>query len=309
MLKGKLITVFGGSGALGHALIKRLAAAGARIRVAERNPEHALSLKIFGEVGQIVPVQIFLDDPQGIEAACRGAECVINLVGRLFEKGRSTFDLVHVTGPQTVARTCAKLGVKRLIHVSAIGADGAAASRYLATKGLGEQKVTAAFPGATLLRPSVMIGPNDRFLNRFGALAALSPVLVVFAGGRTKMQPIYVGDVADAIVKILDMPKTAGHVFELGGPEVYTFKELLILMLSVIQRKRLILSLPAFVGKLMGWFFQMMPEPLITSDQIKMLDVDTIVHKGVKTFQDLGIKPQLIEAILPTYLSPYRPRF
>ena len=312
-MKNKIITVFGGNGFVGRSLIQRLAKQGARIRVAVRNPDKAGRLRVLGEVGQITPIPFSFKDPISIYNAIVSADFVVNLCGRLFEKGQSTFDLVHTQGPALIAKACADNKVKALVHLSALGANPNAESLYARTKGEGEIAVHSAFPQAVILRPSVMFGPDDRFFNRFADLATVAPVLVVFEGGKTKLQPVFVGDVAQAIVNCLDdshAPGTlAGQCFDLGGPEVYNFKELLQIMLTTINRKRPIISLPAAFGHMLGLVAQYMPEPLITPDQIKLLKQDNVVDPMALSFKELGIQPRAMDTVLPDYLSSYRPGF
>jgi Predicted nucleoside-diphosphate-sugar epimerases len=310
-MKHKIITVFGGNGFLGRSLIQRLAKQGARVRVAVRNPEKAIRLRVLGEVGQITPFLISLADPRSIHQAITSADLVVNLCGRLFEKGASTFDLVHHQGPALIAKACADHKVKAFVHVSALGANPNAASLYAKSKGDGEIAIRKAFPQAMILRPSVLFGPDDRFFNRFAELATVAPFLVVFDGGKTKLQPVFVGDMAQAIVQCLkNAPNSsAGQCFELGGPKIYSFKELLQLTLMIINRKRPIISVPAALGHLLGLVAQYMPEPLITPDQIKLLQQDNVVNPTAHAFKELGIQPHPLEEVLPDYLNGYRPRF
>lgn len=314
-MRNKIITVFGGNGFLGRSLIQRLARQGARIRVAVRHPEKAIRLQVLGEVGQVVPFALSLSNKQSIYRALEQADYAVNLCGRLYEKGRNTFNLVHHEAPKMMAQACKEQGVQAFVHVSAIGADVKAESQYARSKGAGEQAVLKAFPDATIIRPSVIFGPDDKFFNRFARLAMISPALVVFDGGRTKMQPIFVGDVAQAIVSCLSKEdakstkKIQGHCFELGGPEVYSFKGLLEIILKMIDRKRPIISLPYPMGRFIGLIAQYMPDPLITPDQILLLKKDNVVSSTAKTIQDLGVTPIEIAGIVPEYLKCYRPGF
>ena len=324
----RVVTVFGGSGFLGRHLVRRLAADGAIVRVAVRDTEAAQFLKTSGDAGQIVPVAIDITDPSLTAAAAAGADAAVNLVGILSEWGRRTFERVHAEGAANVARAAAAAGVKRLVHVSAIGAAADSPSAYARTKAAGEAAVVEAFPGATIVRPSVVFGPEDKFFNLFAGLARLSPVLPVFGcpfppkvslfsggaaltvdlfgDGGTKFQPVYVGDVAEGIMKILADPQTRGQVFELGGPTVYSFKELMELMLAEIGRKRLLLPVPFAIARMEAWFLEKLPKPLLTRDQVRLLERDNVVSGKARTFHDLGIEPAAAETILPAYLRRFR---
>lgn len=323
-----VVTVFGGSGFLGRHLVRRLARTGAIVRVAVRDPEGASFLKPMGDVAQIVPIGADLDDPALVAAAVSGAETVINLVGILDESGRATFQRVHVDGAATIARAAAAAGARRLVHVSALGADAHSASAYARTKAAGEEAVRAAFPAASILRPSVVFGPEDNFFNLFAGIMRISPVLPVFGcpmpprialfsdgaflrvdwfgSGGTRFQPVYVGDVADAIMRLLAAQAPVGRTYELGGSRVYSFKELMELLLAVSRRKRLLVPVPFSLAIIAGWFLQLLPAPLLTVDQVRQLRRDNVVAAGALTLDDLGIEPTAAEAILPTYLSRYR---
>jgi NADH dehydrogenase len=300
----KVATVFGGSGFIGRHLVKRLAADGWIVRVAVRDPEAALFLKVAGEAGQIVPIAADITLPQTVATAVEDAEWVVNLVGILYERGKATFQRVHVEGAANVAKAAAASGVKRLVQMSAIGADPQSAAAYARTKAAGEAAARAAFPGTTVVRPSIVFGPEDDFFNRFAAMARFSPALPVFP---TRFQPVYVGDVAEAIVRCLADVATAGKTYELGGPRVYSFKELMELMLKEICRPRALLPLPLSVASLQAMVLQFLPVPPITPDQVKLLKVDNVVSPGALTLADLGITPTAIELILPSYLDRFRP--
>ncbi len=300
------ITVFGGSGFIGRHVVTRLAAQGWVIRVAVRDPVGAAFLKPMGNVGQIVPMRADLTDPAAIEAAVSGVQAVVNLVGILYERGRQRFGPVHGAAPARLAEIAAKAGVERFVHVSAIGADPRSASAYARSKAAGESGVRAAFPAATILRPSIVFGPEDSFFNRFGMMAKLLPALPLIGGGRTRFQPVYVGDVAAAVVRALDDPACRGATFELGGPQIYTFKELMQLLLATIGRKRLLVSLPFGLAQLQAAFLEWLPVPPLTRDQVRMLKYDNVVSPGAKGLGDLGITATPVEAILPSYLDVYR---
>ncbi len=301
-----LITVFGGSGFLGRHLVSRLAKQGWIIRIAVRRPSAANFLKPLGDVGQITPVRAPIQDALAVRDAVQGARAVVNLVGILYEKGGRDFATIHTRGAHGIATAAAETGVRRLVHVSAIGADLHGEAEYARSKGAGEAAVKTAFPAATILRPSVVFGPEDDFFNRFAAMARLSPALPLIGGGETKFQPVYVGDVADAIAKCLVDPATAGQTYELGGPRVYTFKALMELVLAQIGRERLLLPLPFALAEFEARFLELLPVPPLTRDQVKLLRRDNVVSPGALTLTDLGIQPTAAESILPMYMARYR---
>ncbi len=303
----RVVTVFGGSGFIGRHLVGRLAKQGWIVRVAVRRPSRAGFLKPMGEVGQITPLRAPVRDPIAVEAALEGADAAINLVGILYERGKQTFAGVHAQGAQTVADAAAAAGVERLVQVSAIGADLHAAADYARSKGAGEAAVKTAFPSATILRPSIVFGPEDDFFNRFAAMARLSPALPLIGGGSTRFEPVYVGDVAQAIATCVADPACAGKTYELGGPRIYTFKELLQLLLSEIRRRRFLVPLPFALAEVQARFLELLPVPPLTRDQLRMLRSDNVVSEGALTLADLGIAPTAAEVILPTYLDRYRP--
>ena len=299
------VTVFGGSGFLGRYIVQRLAHRGVRVRVATREPESARFLQPLGVVGQVMPVQANLRHEGSVRRAVAGADAVVNCVGVLFERGRQGFGALHVNGARRVALAAAEAGVSRLLHVSALGADPESPSAYSRSKAAGETAVRDAFPGAAILRPSVVFGPEDDFFNRFGALARILPALPLIGGGGTRFQPVYVGDVADAAAKLLADPSASG-VWELGGPRVYTFKELMQLVLHETGRRRLLLPLPFGLAKLQAMFLQFLPNPPLTPDQVELLRRDNVVSDGARTLADLGLAATPAEAIVPTYLARYR---
>jgi NADH dehydrogenase len=303
----RVVTVFGGSGFIGRHLIGRLARQGWIVRVAVRRPSRADFLKPMGDVGQITPIRAPIQDQIAVESAVAGADAVINLVGILYERRHQTFAAVHDRGAQTVAAASAAAGVGRLVQVSALGADPHSTADYARSKGAGETAVRAACPDAVILRPSVVFGPEDGFFNRFAELARISPVLPLIGGGKTRFQTVYVGDVADAIAKTVSDPACAGRTYELGGPHVYTFKELMELLLRQIHRRRLLVPWPFAMAELQAIFFELLPVPPLTRDQVRMLRHDNVVAEGALTLADLGIAPTAAEVILPTYLDRYRP--
>ncbi len=302
----KIITLFGGSGFLGRYLVRHLARQGHVLRIAVRHPEQAAFLKPLGDVGQITPIPASVLHEESVRQAVRGSDAVVNFVGILYERGRMTFQAVHVEGARRVAAAAAEAGASALVHVSAIGADAGAPARYAKSKAAGETAVFSAFPKATVIRPSIVIGPEDDFFNRFAAMARLSPVLPLIGGGKTRFQPVYVGDVAAAIAKVLLTPGHGGKLYELGGPQVYSFRELMELLLAEIARKRILANLPVGVARFKARFLELLPEPPLTRDQIMMLQKDNVVASEAQGFKALGIEPQAIEAILPTYLDQYR---
>lgn len=306
-MKGKLVTVFGGSGFIGRHLVQRLAASGARVRVAVRHPRDAHFLQPMGDVGQIAAVPASVTRKKTIPAAMAGADAVVNLVGILYQSGwRRSFRAVHYQGAGNVAHAAREAGVERLVHMSALGADPKSRAKYARTKAAGEEAVRKAFPEASIVRPSVVFGPQDGFFNLFASMARFSPFLPLIGGGHTKFQPVYVGDVADAIMKCLADPGTDGQTYELGGPTVYSFREILELIMRETGRERILLPLPFWLASLEATFLQLLPNPLLTRDQVKLLKHDNVVSGDLPTLADLGIEATAAETIIPTYLDRYR---
>jgi uncharacterized protein YbjT (DUF2867 family) len=305
-----LVTVFGGSGFLGRHVVRALARRGYRVRVAVRNPNLAGHLQPLGNVGQIQAVQANLRVRWSIDRAVQCADHVINLVGILFESGRQSFDAVQDFGARAVAEAARAEGAK-LTHVSAIGADVESTAGYARTKARGEQAVLETMPDAVIFRPSIMFGPEDGFFNRFAAMARLSPALPLIGGGHTKFQPVYVADVAEAIARSVEGKVEGGRIYELGGPETMSFKQCMEKMLEVIERKRMLVSVPWGLARLQGSLLGLLPNPLLTRDQVEMLRTDNVVSQTAeqegRTFAAPGIKPQAMDAILPSYLWQYRP--
>jgi NADH dehydrogenase len=312
-MAARTVTIFGGSGFIGRYVVRQLAREGWVIRVAVRAPKDAQFLKPLGTVGQIVPMATRLQDENSVAHAVEGADAVINLVGILYESGKQTFDAVHYEGAKRIAEAAKAAGAKQMVHISAIGASTKARSDYARSKGAGEEAVRKAFKSAVILRPSIVFGPEDDFFNRFAAMARISPVLPLIGGGETKFQPVYVPDVADAVSAVLREPEAAGQTYELGGPKVYSFKELMRLLLDAIGRRRLLLPLPFPLARLQAGVFELatllpLPvAPLLTRDQVTLLESDNVVGKKAKTLADLGIEPHSVEVIIPTYLDRYRP--
>lgn len=312
-----LVTIFGGSGFLGRHLVRALAKQQYRIRVAVRRPDLAGHLQPLGRVGQIHAVQANVRHRPSVAAAVRGSDVVVNLVGILFEAGRQRFDAVQSFGAEGIALAAAAHNA-RMIHVSAIGADENSSAAYAKAKARGEQLVLAATPAATIFRPSILFGPNDDFFNRFAGLARWSPVLPLVGGGHTRFQPVFAGDVAEAITTAVGGATKPGTVYELGGPEVFTFKELMEFVLTTIERQRLLVPVPFGVAKLQAAAFELvsklplrfLSKPLLTRDQVELLRYDNVVadaaHQEGRTLEGLGVVPRSIAAIVPTYLWRFR---
>lgn len=305
-----LVTVFGGSGFLGRNVVRALCKRDYRIRIAVRRPELAGHLQPIGKVGQIHAVQANLRYPASVEAAMRDSEVAINLVGILAEGGAQSFDAVQAKGAETVAKAAAAVGA-RMVHVSAIGADENSLSRYARAKAAGETAVRSALPSATILRPSVVFGPEDQFTNRFAALARISPMLPLIGGGLNRMQPVYVGDVATAVADAVEGKAKAGATYELGGPEVLTMREIMEIILAITERKRMLISLPFGLAKFQALFLQFAPGALkLTPDQVALLRSDNVVSDAAKaaglTLEGLGIAPDSMEAVAPQYLWRFR---
>lgn len=306
-----LVTVFGGSGFLGRHVVRALLKRGWRVRAAVRRPDLAGHLQPLGMVGSVQPVQANLRYRWSIERAVQDADAVVNLVAILAESGRQRFDSVHAFGARAVAEVTRAAGIERLVHISAIGADLDAASDYARTKALGEQAVFETIPEATVIRPSIIFGPEDHFFNQFGELARYLPALPLIGGGHTRFQPIFVGDVAQAIAEAVDGNAKPSTIYELGGPEVKSFRECLELMLGEIDRTRLLLPLPWGLASAIASVAQFLPGKLLTPDQVRLLRVDNVVSELAlseeRTLAGLGISPTSLAAILPSYLVRFRP--
>jgi NADH dehydrogenase len=304
-----LITIFGGSGFLGRHLVRALARRHYRMRIACRRPDLTGHLQPLGRVGQIHAVQANIRNAASVEAAVQGASVVINLVGILYQRGRQRFSAVQTYGAEQVALAAAAHGA-RLIQVSAIGADENSSSLYARSKALGEKAVLAARPDAVIFRPSVMFGPEDDFFNKFGAMARMLPALPLVGGGETKFQPVFAGDVAEAIAQAVAGQAKPGTVYEMGGQEVLTFKQILEYVLTVTERRRLLIPIPFALAKLQATFLQFLPKPLLTPDQVELLKSDNVVSAQAnaegRTFAAFGIEPTAIESIVPTYLWRFR---
>lgn len=303
----KIATVFGGTGFVGRQIVRELAHLGYTIKVATRIPESAYFLKPCGAVGQVVPFACDYSDPQSMADAVKGADYVVNCIGILYERRCSTFKRAHVDTPAMVAKACHDEGVDRFVHISALGCDKGS-SKYAKSKFEGEQAVLENFSGATILRPSIIFGEDDGFFNMFAELSRYLPVLPLIGGGRTKFQPVYVGDVADCVIKALVEPsdKYVGKTYELGGVDVIDFKQVYELLFQYTGRKRKLVPLPFFIAKIEASFLGLMPKPLLTRDQVESLKADNVVQIGMPTIDDFGIAPKTMELILPTYLKRYR---
>lgn len=301
-----LVTVFGGSGFLGRYVVRALARAGHRIRVGVRRPNLANYLLPMGHAGQIQLVNANVTDADQVTRALKGADAAVNLVGILYERGRQRFYAVHAEAAATIAAAARKEGARSLVHVSAIGASADSPALYARTKAEGEARVREAFSDAAILRPSIVFGPEDQFFNRFAAFARISPVLPLIGGGRTRFQPVYVCDVADAVLRCATDPSTRGLTYELGGPSIYTFKQLMQLVLVETNRRRLLVPIPFSVAMLQASVLGLLPKPMLTRDQVRLLQRDNIVSPGAHTLADLGIEPEAVETVIPAYLWRFR---
>ncbi len=308
----RIVTIFGGSGFVGRYIAQRLAKAGWRVRVAVRRPNEALHVRPYGVVGQVEPVFCNIRDDASVRAVLTGADAVVNCVGTFDRTGRNSFQAIQNEGATRIARIAAEQGIGRLVHLSAIGADVNSASAYARSKAEGEAGILTHFPTAVILRPSVIFGPEDQFFNRFAGMARLGPILPV-VGAETRFQPVYVDDVAQAAALAV-MGQAEPGIYELGGPEVATFRALMQAMLRVIRRRRMIVNIPFGVARVMGWAMDLVQTvslglipAQITADQVRSLRVDNVVSDGARGFADLGITPVAFEAVLPDYLWRFRP--
>jgi uncharacterized protein YbjT (DUF2867 family) len=313
--RNEIVTIYGGSGFVGRYAVRGLAKNGYRIRAACRRPDLAGFLQPMGDVGQVQPVQANLRFPDSVRRAAEGAHIVINAVGILAGSGAQTFDAVHVAGARAAAKAAREAGARRFIHISAIGASEKSPAQYARTKAAGEKAVLEEFPGAIILRPSIVFGPEDDFFNRFAGMARVSPVLPLIGGGKTRFQPIFVGDLATAIVDVAEGAGTPGAVYELGGPEVLSFRDLLERTEEYAGRKRVFISLPFWLAKLQALLTWPLPNSMrpVTVDQVRLLQSDNVVSadaiKEGRTLAGLGVKaPQSISAVVPSYLERFKPK-
>ncbi len=306
-----LVTVFGGSGFVGTQVVRSLARRGLRIRVAVRNPNLAHDLKPLGDVGQVMPIYGDITDPATVKSAVAGADIVINLVGILYERpGSKAFERIHVDGARTVAEAAREAGARHFVQMSAIGADADSGSAYARSKARGEAAVKDAFPGASIVRPSIVFGPGDGFFNRFAALSGLTPALPLIGGGQSRFQPVFVGDVAEAVARVATEGAWAGQTVELGGPAIVTFEEVLKMIAHETGRHRMLLPLPFPVARAIGSLAQLTTlvglPPVLTRDQVVMMQTDNVVSDGATGLTDLGIEPTGMAAVVPDYLWRYR---
>jgi NADH dehydrogenase len=302
------VTVFGGSGFIGRHVVRLLAQRGLRVRAAVRRPERADFLKTMGDVGQVVPVQANLRHAASVAAAIAGSQAVVNATGIQVQRGRQRFNAVHVEGVENIASAARHGRVERVIHISGLGADAEESddNAFLRSKIAGEKALRAGFADVTILRPSVVFGPEDRFINNMAVAVRLAPFMPAIGGDHTRFQPVYVGDVAAAVLACLDRPQTAGGVFELGGPTTYTMREIARLILTAMGRDQRIVNVPFSLARLMGLVGQFLPNPPLTLDQAMMLEKDNVVRPGAAGFAELGLTPTAAEIILPTYLDRFR---
>ncbi|HJQ58647.1 MAG TPA: complex I NDUFA9 subunit family protein [Vineibacter sp.] len=301
------VTVFGGSGFIGRYVVRALAARGLRVRVAVRHPELADFTRMAGDVGQVMAVRANLRFPQSVAAAVAGSDAVVNAAGIPYERGRQRYTAVHADGARHIAEAARNAIVARLIHISGIGAQQQrTGNRFVESKALAEHEMNRAFPNVTILRPSVVFGPEDKFFNRLASAAQMAPVMPIFGNGLAKFQPVYVGDVAAAVAQALAEPRTAFGAYELGGPRVYTYRELVELTLRMTARHRRLLSVPVLPVKIGAFFAEFLPVPPITRDQVDLMTRDNVVTPGRPSFTELGVTPHSAEAILPMYLDRYR---
>ena len=307
-----LITIYGGSGFVGRHVVQAIAKTGARMRIAVRRPDLAGHLQPLGSVGQINAVQANVRFPESLLAAARNADAVINLVGILFPAGKQSFQSVQDEGARHVAEAACANGVETFLQMSAIGADAGSPSLYARSKAEGERAVREVYPDAVILRPSVIFGPEDDFFNRFAALARIAPVLPLVGGGATRFRPVFVGDVAHAVIAGLTGRANAQQPYELGGPEILTMREVMERVLAYSMRKRPLVPVPFWLAKMKAAFLQLLPKPMLTIDQVRLLETDNIVSAAAiregRTLEGLGIEPVAVEAVVPDYLEQYRPR-
>jgi NADH dehydrogenase len=303
----RVATVFGGAGFIGRAVVKRLAGRDFIVRIVSRDPVKARRLAPLGGVGQIVPFPADIGSDEAVRAALAGAEVAVSLIGILYERRPGDFDRLQGELPGRIGRMAAAEGVARVVHVSAIGADAASPSAYARSKAAGEVALRAAFPAATILRPSIVFGPEDAFFNRFAAMAAMIPVVFPVVAGDTRFQPVHVADVADAVMAAIEREDAQGRTYELGGPRVWTMRELMAFVLEATGRRRRLLDMPMGLMRLQARIFEKLPAPPLTTDQLLLLQKDNVVAEGIPGLAELGITPQAVEATVPAYLKRFRP--
>lgn len=303
-LNGAVVTVFGGTGFIGSRIVAKLLESGARVKVATRSPQSAYFLRVMGDVGQVVPVACSYKTEADVERAVQGADMVVNCMGILYEKRKNDFAHVHTDLAYWIAKSCATHHVSRFVHISALAADRSE-SEYAISKMSGERGVMQAFPAATILRPSVVFGPDDNFFNKFASLAKLVPALPLFGGGRSKFQPVYVEDVANAVIAALKIPVSAGRIYELGGPDVMTLKDIYKKVETMTGVRVHKVIIPWWLARIHAFFLGLLPKPLLTNDQVTSLQTDNVVQSGALTFADLGLASTSMDAVLPDYMDRY----
>lgn len=302
----KTACIFGGTGFIGRQIVRELADLGIRVKVATRVPERAYFLKPCGAVGQVVPVACDYSDPKSIKTVIKGCDYVVNCIGILYEKKKNGFQKAHTDIPLSIAKACKSEKVKAFVHISSLGVDKNTA-KYAKTKLEGEKAIKKSFPQASILRPSVVFGPDDSFFNMFAKLAKISPFLPLIGGGKTKFQPVFVGDIADAVIKCLTKGDCSGNIYELGGPDIVSFKEIYKILFQYTKNSKPLLPLPWTIAKLQGRVLSLAPKPPLTADQVESLKHDNIVSDKAMTFNELDISPKSMESVLPAYLSRYQP--
>lgn len=303
-LKDRIVTVFGGTGFVGAQIVAELLEAGVRVKVVTRHPDSAYFLRQYGNVGQVVAVPCSYKTAHDLAEAVKGSDMVVNCIGVLFDKRRASFAHVHTDYPHWIAQACAKYGVSRFVHISALSVDKAK-SEYAISKMSGETLAMKEFPQTTVLRPSVIFGADDNFINKFAKLARILPFLPLFGGGKSKFQPVYVGDVARAVVQVLRLPHAQGQIYELGGPEVLDFKQIYAKIFKFSGVKCCTISVPWWIARIKAFFFSVLPTPPITNDQLTSLQTDNVVHQGALTFTDIGMQATPMDEVLPHYLARY----
>lgn len=296
------VTIFGGSGFVGRSIVQRLVEGGASVRVAARHPETVKDLLPRAIGDKLETVRVDIHDDGAVTAATRDTDAVINLVAILYEKGQQTFRSLHVDGARRIATAAKEAGASRLVQMSALGASATSPSAYARTKAAGEQAVREVFPDATVVRPSIVFGRDDDFFNRFAGMASISPALPLIGGGKSRFQPVFVEDVAAAFAAILADPATAGKTYELGGPQVYTFRELMEILLEQMGSRRLLVPLPFMAAEVQAYFLEWLPKPPLTRDQLALLRSDNVLGGHEPGLRELGIEPTSLESVLPTYI-------
>lgn len=304
-MRDKIVTIVGGTGFIGRYVVRLLASRGYVVRVIARNPDNALHLKTAGDVGQVALLKGDLAKPESLQGKLDGSWAVVNLVGILYENSRQNFAALHTIGAEKLSQLAHHLGAERFVHMSSLGVDKVVKSKYARTKSMGEKTVLTAFPHATILRPSVVFGAEDQFYNNFAGMARVLPALPLIGGGLTRFQPVYVQDVARAVLAALELPDTHGRTYELGGPAIYSFKEILTYICNTIGYSPLLVNMPFGLMGFMAGFAEFLPNPPITRDQVTMLEMDNVLSPGAHKLAELGITPTAVEAVVPHYLARF----